>query len=98
MNSRLQDYIWWYKKQAPKYGYFRSLFDCYFNSSILQEMETTRSRMIFERETIVIKDKEFYCDGGDDFGHPRVYYTMVNGEAVCNYCNRLYVLEGYEKD
>ena len=32
MNSRLQDYIWWYKKQAPKYGYFRSLFDCYFNS------------------------------------------------------------------
>lgn len=54
--------------------------------------------MIFERETIVIKDKDFYCDGGDDFGHPRVYYTMVNGEAVCNYCNRLYVLEGYEKD
>ena len=65
--------------------------------SILQEMETTRSRMIFERETVCIPDKEFYCDGGDDFGHPRVYYTMVDGEAVCNYCNRLYILEGYEK-
>ena len=65
--------------------------------SILQEMETTRSRMIFERETIVIKDKEFYCDGGDDFGHPSILH---NGQMdiVCNYCNRLYVLEGYEKD
>ena len=62
-----------------------------------QEMETTRSRMIFERETVCIPDKEFYCDGGDDFGHPRVYYTMVDGQAVCNYCNRLYILEGYEK-
>ena len=32
------------------------------------------------------------CDGGDDFGHPRVYYTMVNGEAVCGYCNIKYIL------
>ena len=28
----IKDYIWWYKKQAPKYGYFRSMFDCLFNA------------------------------------------------------------------
>ena len=27
-----KDYVYWYKKQAPKYGYFRSLFDCWFNA------------------------------------------------------------------
>ena len=31
-SNMISDFIWWYKKQAPKYGYFRSLFDCYFNS------------------------------------------------------------------
>ena len=30
--NMISDFIWWYKKQAPKYGYFRSLIDCYFNS------------------------------------------------------------------
>ena len=34
---------------------------------------------IMEREIIYIKEENFYCDGGDDFGHPRVYYTMVDG-------------------
>ena len=28
----MSDFIYWYKKQAPKYGYFRSIFDCWFNS------------------------------------------------------------------
>ena len=28
----IKDYIYWYKKQAPKYGYFSSLFDCVFNA------------------------------------------------------------------
>ena len=46
-----------------------------------------------EREIIYIKEENFYCNGGDDFGHPRVYYTMVDGEAVCGYCNRIYRLE-----
>ena len=45
-----------------------------------------------EREIVEITTEEFYCDGGDEFGHPRVYYTMVDGEAVCNYCNIKYVL------
>ena len=45
-----------------------------------------------EQEVIGILTEEFYCDGGDEFGHPRVYYTMKNGEAVCGYCNIKYVL------
>ena len=40
-----------------------------------------------------VKDKIIACDGGEDYGHPRVYYTMKNGEAVCGYCNRKYVLK-----
>ena len=27
-----EDYKWWYKKQAPIYGYFRSIFDSWFNA------------------------------------------------------------------
>ena len=43
-------------------------------------------------QVIYISEESFYCDGGDDFGHPRVYYSMVNGEAVCGYCNIKYIL------
>ena len=42
---------------------------------------------------VYISEENFYCDGGDDFGHPRVYYTMVDGEAVCGYCNIKYIYE-----
>jgi len=44
------------------------------------------------QEIVYISEENFYCDGGDAFGHPRVYYTMVNGEAVCGYCNIKYIL------
>ena len=27
-----EDYKWWYKKQAPKYGYYRSIFEQHFPS------------------------------------------------------------------
>ena len=32
LKEYINDYLWWYKKQAPKYGYFRSIFDCWFNT------------------------------------------------------------------
>ena len=50
-----------------------------------------------EQEIVYIDNVNFYCDGGDDFGHPRVYYTMKNGEAVWGYCNRIYRLSVEEK-
>ena len=46
-----------------------------------------------EQEVVYIDKAKFWCDGGEDYGHPRVYYTMKNGEAVCGYCNRNYVLK-----
>lgn len=38
----ISDYKWWYKKQAPKYGYFRSIFDCWFNARIFNRDGTYR--------------------------------------------------------
>ena len=29
----IKDYKWWYKKHS-KYGYFRSIFDCWFNARV----------------------------------------------------------------
>ena len=45
------------------------------------------------QQVVYINKERFYCDGGDELGHPRVYYTMVNGEAVCGYCNIKYIYE-----
>ena len=28
----IEDYKWWYRKQAPQYGYYRSIFDSWFNA------------------------------------------------------------------
>lgn len=28
----IKDYKWWYKQQAPKYGYWSSLWTAYFNA------------------------------------------------------------------
>ena len=44
------------------------------------------------QQVIYIDKEEFYCDGGDDFGHTTDYNTMVDGKAVCGYCNIKYVL------
>ena len=31
-----------------------------------------------EQEVIGIPTEEFYCDGGDEFGHPRVYLSLIH--------------------
>ena len=46
-----------------------------------------------EQEVVYIDKENFLCDGGEDYGHPRVYNTMKNGEAVCGYCNRKYIFK-----
>ena len=45
-----------------------------------------------DQQVVYINEERFSCDGGDEFGHPIVYYTMNNGFAVCEYCNIKYVL------
>ena len=31
MKLLFQDFLFWYKKQAPQYGYFRTIFDAWWN-------------------------------------------------------------------
>lgn len=51
-------------------------------------------------ETITVTKKTVACDGGEGaLGHPRVYLTMdENGQVVCPYCDRLYILQGGPSD
>lgn len=43
-------------------------------------------------ETILVSTDVVACDGGDGpLGHPRVFLHLLNGEAVCPYCSRLFV-------
>lgn len=37
-----EDYKWWYKQQAPKYGYYRSIWDCLFNAMYFKRDGTYR--------------------------------------------------------
>ena len=44
-------------------------------------------------ETVEADSTEVACDGGGDFGHPRVYLNMgENGEVECPYCDRKFLL------
>ncbi len=44
-------------------------------------------------ETIHVDERTVPCDGGGGaLGHPRVYLRIVDTQALCPYCSRLYVL------
>ena len=38
-------------------------------------------------ETIIYVDNPRVWCMGEQMDHPKVYYTLKNGEAVCGYCN-----------
>jgi uncharacterized Zn-finger protein len=43
---------------------------------------------------ISVTDKRVYCDGGGSLGHPGVYLNIeTNGQVVCPYCSRTFVLD-----
>jgi len=43
---------------------------------------------------ISVTDKRVYCDGGGALGHPGVYLNIeANGQVVCPYCSRTFVLD-----
>lgn len=46
-------------------------------------------------ETVIVKEKEVSCDGGNvALGHPLVYLNIGNsGEIDCPYCGRRFSLE-----
>jgi len=46
-----------------------------------------------QQETIVVETTIVGCDGGGGaLGHPKVYLALEDGEAVCPYCSRRFVL------
>ena len=42
MRVFFEDFIWWYKQQAPKYGYVSSIGDCIFNAAYFKRDGTYR--------------------------------------------------------
>jgi len=46
-----------------------------------------------KQEIIEVSKRELSCDGGKDFGHPEVYFTIANNkeDVTCPYCSRLFV-------
>jgi len=45
-------------------------------------------------EVISVDSRTVACDGGDGpLGHPRVFLHIADGQVMCPYCSRLYVLK-----
>lgn len=45
-------------------------------------------------ETVYVDKRRVACDGGEGaLGHPRVWYSLEDGEAECGYCDRRYVYD-----
>ncbi|MEL7480518.1 MAG: zinc-finger domain-containing protein [Pseudomonadota bacterium] len=51
-------------------------------------------------ELIIVTEHRVSCDGGGGaLGHPKVFYELgEDGEVVCGYCGRHYVLKGSKAD
>ncbi|HBK92752.1 MAG TPA: zinc-finger domain-containing protein [Parvularcula sp.] len=44
-------------------------------------------------EVIYVDKTRVACDGGGGaLGHPKVWYSLEDGEAECGYCDRKFVL------
>lgn len=45
-------------------------------------------------ETIYVSEKTVACNGGGGaLGHPKVYYSLADGDAECGYCDRKYIYD-----
>ena len=43
-------------------------------------------------EVIYVSEKRIACDGGGGaLGHPKVWYSLEDGEAECGYCDRRFI-------
>ncbi|MEO1014656.1 MAG: zinc-finger domain-containing protein [Pseudomonadota bacterium] len=45
-------------------------------------------------EVIYVAKHRISCDGGGGpLGHPKVWYSLEDGRAVCGYCGRLFIYD-----
>ena len=46
------------------------------------------------QEIIFVAKRRIACDGGGGaLGHPVVWYSLEDGEAVCGYCGRRFIFD-----
>ena len=43
--------------------------------------------MTYDFDILYTRNNKVMCEKD----HPRVYYTLTNGEAICGYCNTKYI-------
>ena len=49
-------------------------------------------------EIVYVSSHTADCDGGGGaLGHPKVYYTLHDGEAECGYCDRKFIYKAEPK-
>ena len=47
-----------------------------------------------EQEVVYIDKENFWCDGGEDYGHPLIYLNLTKGgKQVCPYCSKIFILK-----
>lgn len=45
-------------------------------------------------EIIYVADRRVCCDGGGGaLGHPKVYYSLEDGQVECGYCGRRFIYD-----
>ena len=53
----------------------------------------TPASTVTPTEIIHVDSRTAVCDGGGGgLGHPRVFLRIAEGEVMCPYCSRLYVM------
>jgi uncharacterized Zn-finger protein len=65
-----------------------------------REKQMSSANQMIDDEAIPTTDQRVSCNGGGGpLGHPQVWLTLgTDGEVVCPYCSRRYVLAGTEDD
>jgi uncharacterized Zn-finger protein len=54
---------------------------------------STTGSLVTPTEVIHVDSRTVACDGGDGaLGHPRVFLRIAEGQVMCPYCSRLYIL------
>ena len=68
--------------------------------TLKREKQMYSANQMIDDEAIPTTDQRVSCNGGGGpLGHPQVWLTLgTNGEVVCPYCSRRYVLAGTEDD
>ena len=65
-----------------------------------REKQMNSANQMIDDEAIPTTDRRVSCNGGGGpLGHPQVWLTLgTDGEVICPYCSRRYVLAGTEDD